>query len=89
MRALIAALIVCLFSVPSFAAKQPRVLLVLTYVMPRDEPDIRTTEPMESMDECWGEAKRFVEHGVPKAIKDKTVAVMAGCLRSKIEEDDL
>ena len=89
MRAILAATIFCLIAFPSFAENPHRTVLVLTYVMPRDEPDLRVTEYMDSTDECWDEAKQFVARGIPKQIKDKAVAVMAACLMPKMDEDDL
>ena len=91
MRAILAALIVCLFALPTYAQEpQHKIYLVLTYVTPgRNTPDIREKLPMESLDECWESAQEFVNRGVPDNLKSRVIATMAGCLVIKPEETDM
>jgi len=55
------------------------VFLVLTIVMPPNEPDIRHQMQEPSIEQCWADAAEFVQHGVPKVVTNGQ-AVMAGCL---------
>lgn len=95
MRVFLAALLFCPIAAcaaqPILAAEhRPKAILVITYVMPRDVPDVRHQEERASLEECWGDAKDFVAHGVPKALGDAgALAVMGACLAPKAEEDDL
>ncbi len=80
-RAILAALFVCLFAPLGFAEKPPKAILVLTYVMPRNQPDIRKQAiPENSEDACWEAAKAFTHKGVPEELKGIALGVMAGCL---------
>lgn len=88
MRAILAALIVCLFAAPSFAVDKHKATLIVTIVMPRQMPDLRQQIPEDSLDECWIDAKEFVNRGVPKQVEGG-LAVMGACLATKIDEDDL
>ena len=94
MRALIAALIVCL-CIPAYAQdEQPdtpthKIWLVLTYVTPGKIPDIREKFAMESESECWTEAMEFTKRGIPDKLKGHVVATMAACLIVPPEEKDM
>ena len=74
---------------PSFARDEaPAVFLMVTLVMPEHQPDVRQQFKENSLEDCWKDAKEFIEHGVPKSV-DGAVAVMAGCLVPKSEQPDL
>ena len=63
------------------------VLLVLTIVMPPNEPDIRHQMREPSIEQCWADAAEFVQHGVPKVVSNGQ-AVMAGCLVREAPSND-
>jgi hypothetical protein len=59
-----------------------KIYLMLTVVMAKHLPDIHYQLEEESMDECWVDAKAFINHGVPKQIEGAK-AVVAGCLTDR------
>ena len=63
------------------------VFLVLTTVMPPNEPDIRHQMQEPSIEQCWADAAEFVQHGVPKVVTNGQ-AVMAGCLVREAPSND-
>ena len=63
------------------------VFLVLTIVMPPNEPDIRHQMQEPSVEQCWADAAEFVQHGVPKVVTNGQ-AVMAGCLVREAPSND-
>ena len=65
-------------------------MLILTLVTPgHGTPDIVQQVPMETLDQCFKEAKAFVDHGIPKLAHDHgIVAVVGSCRSLKVEGDD-
>lgn len=93
MRAILAALIVCLLVLPSRAQEEaqretPKAVLVLTINMPRDAPDIRAQFEENTIEECWEDAKEFVARGVPESVPD-ALGVMAGCVMPKQKQEHI
>ena len=92
MRWFLATLFICLCILPVRAQEEQhshtKAVLVLTLVMPRDAPDIRHLFKEDSLEECWKDAGEFVAHGVPKSVPD-AVAIMAGCMVPKVQEEDM
>lgn len=66
----------------------PIVFLILTIVMPSNVKDIRVQVKQPDIETCWLEAKRFIDHGMPKTVKDAQ-GVMAGCAVKDATSDDL
>lgn len=89
MRWFLVTLFICLCVLPVRAQEHhTKAVLVLTLVMPRDVPDVRHVFREDSLEECWKDAGEFVAHGVPKGVPD-AVAVMAGCMVPKAQEEDM
>ena len=58
----------------------PTIMLILTIAMPGQRPDIMTRLPMQTLEQCWSEAKAFVDAGTPEiAIQHGAIGVMAAC----------
>ncbi len=56
------------------------VMLLLSVMMPGEQPDISHHERMKSLDECWTAAKEFTEKGVPDSLRAQgAVGLRAGC----------
>jgi len=54
------------------------VMLVITLLTGGDAPDIRQQIKEPSLEQCWIDAKEFVDHGVPDSVEN-AVGVMAAC----------
>ena len=60
------------------------VILLLSFVMPGQQPDIQYRLPYASVEECVADAAEFAKHirhdGMPKIIAEKgAIAAYAGC----------
>jgi hypothetical protein len=60
------------------------VILLLSFVMPGQQPDIQYHFPYETIEECIADVAAFTKHirrdGMPKIITDKgAIAAFAGC----------
>jgi hypothetical protein len=57
------------------------VVLLLTYVMPPDKPDIHHQQIEESLDECFADEREFLATGIPQILLDKgALRKMAACM---------
>lgn len=66
------------------------IVLMLTYVTPPDEQDIHKQMKQPSLEQCWDNAKAFVEEGIPPELKKRgVIALTAGCLVREIPEEKL
>lgn len=55
------------------------IILIMMLVTGPGEPDLTRTAEMTSLDECWAEAKHFVDRGIPAKFKGRVLAITAGC----------
>jgi len=68
----------------------PHIFLVLTLVMPANQPDKIGHFPQDSIKECWDGAQEYVEMPLTQHDHDVGgIAHMAGCLKFPGEEKDL
>lgn len=57
------------------------VILVLTIIMPGQQPDVHKKLSMPNIEECFAQAKDWDERGLTAEMKAKGgIAVAAGCL---------
>ena len=59
------------------------IMLVLTIITPADKPDLDRKKPMESIEECFTEAQRWVNQDLAEITTRGGVGVAAACGKFK------
>lgn len=64
------------------------IVLILSIIMPRDEPDINHIQKVSSFEECWAAAKEFTERDLTEDMREHgALGLKATCAYQELKSE--